>query len=122
MPAMANLTLSVDEQLIRRARVRAIEERNSLSAKVREFLLGYVDESPDAAARQRVEATTRVMAAMDAGMVSAARGAAPAAVSRGRKRTLREQIYEGDFRAHDRAVAATGGPARAGRAVKSHRD
>ena len=35
---MANLTLTVDADLIRRARVRAIQEGTSLSAKVREFL------------------------------------------------------------------------------------
>ena len=36
---MSNLTVSVDEQLIKRARVRAIEQGTSLSAKVREFRL-----------------------------------------------------------------------------------
>ncbi len=35
---MSNLTISVDEQLIKQARIRAIEQGTSVSAKVREFL------------------------------------------------------------------------------------
>jgi plasmid stability protein len=38
---MTNLTLSLDEELVKRARMRAIGEGTSLSAKVREFLAGY---------------------------------------------------------------------------------
>ena len=39
---MSNLTLSIDEQLIKKARIKAIEEGTSLSAKVREMLMQYV--------------------------------------------------------------------------------
>jgi plasmid stability protein len=39
---MSNLTLSIDDQLIKRARIKAIEEGTSLSAKVRELLTQYV--------------------------------------------------------------------------------
>ena len=39
---MSNLTVSVDEHLIKLARMRAIEQGTSLSAKVREFLQAYV--------------------------------------------------------------------------------
>lgn len=38
---MSNLTISMDDQLIKRARVRAIQQGTSLSAKVREFLTDY---------------------------------------------------------------------------------
>ena len=38
---MTNLTLSLDEELVKRARMRAIGEGTSLSAKVRDFLAGY---------------------------------------------------------------------------------
>ena len=38
---MPNLTLSIDDHIIKRARIRAIGEGTSLSAKVREFLAGY---------------------------------------------------------------------------------
>lgn len=38
---MTNLTLSLDEEGVKRARIRAIGEGTSLNAKVREFLAGY---------------------------------------------------------------------------------
>ncbi len=38
---MANLTISLDEAIFRKARIRAIEEGTSVSAKVREFLAQY---------------------------------------------------------------------------------
>ncbi|MDO8318457.1 DUF6364 family protein [Rhodoferax sp.] len=38
---MSNLTISVDDELIRRARIKAIEQGTSVSAKVREFLAQY---------------------------------------------------------------------------------
>ena len=41
---MANLTLSVDERLVKQARIRAIQEGTSLSAKVREWLSDYVQQ------------------------------------------------------------------------------
>ncbi len=40
---MSNLTISVDENLIKQARVRAIQEGTSVSAKVREFLAQYAN-------------------------------------------------------------------------------
>ena len=42
---MPNLTLSIDDHIIKRARIKAIEEGTSLSAKVRELLLQYVQSS-----------------------------------------------------------------------------
>lgn len=41
---MTNLTISLDEAIIRKARMRAIQEGTSVSAKVREFLAHYVQE------------------------------------------------------------------------------
>lgn len=38
---MSNLTLSIDDDIIKQARVRAIQEGVSVSAKVREFLIQY---------------------------------------------------------------------------------
>ena len=105
-PAMSNLTISVDEQLIRQARVRAIEQGTSLSAKVREFLRNYVNENDKGLAKQRVEATARLMAAIEAATPRSPAGVVPAAATRGgRRRTLREELYEGDFRGRDRASA-----------------
>lgn len=42
---MTNLTLSIDEQLVKKARIKAIEEGTSLSAKVREMLAQYVQSA-----------------------------------------------------------------------------
>lgn len=49
---MTNLTISLDEDIIREARVRAIREGTSLSAKVREFLAQYGQETSSRAAGQ----------------------------------------------------------------------
>ena len=48
---MTNLTISLDDAIVRKARIRAIEEGTSVSAKVREFLAHYarVDSTGPAA-------------------------------------------------------------------------
>lgn len=38
---MSNLTIAVDEKIVRQARVRAINEGTSVSARIREFLADY---------------------------------------------------------------------------------
>lgn len=38
---MTNLTIALDENIVRKARIRAISENTSVSAKVREFLASY---------------------------------------------------------------------------------
>ncbi|MEY4979120.1 MAG: hypothetical protein RLZZ352_1390 [Pseudomonadota bacterium] len=38
---MANLTISVDENLVKQARIKALQEGTSLSGKIREFLTQY---------------------------------------------------------------------------------
>ena len=40
---MTNLTIALDENIIRQARIRAIGEGTSVSAKVREFLAQYAN-------------------------------------------------------------------------------
>jgi hypothetical protein len=42
---MSNLTISVDDELIRQARIKAIEQGTSVSAKVREFLAQYARDT-----------------------------------------------------------------------------
>ncbi|WP_076997176.1 DUF6364 family protein [Variovorax sp. KK3] len=96
---MSNLTISVDDELIKQARVRAIQQGTSLSAKVREFLLQYVNESDDTRQKQRDEATARLMAAID----NAATHAAPqTADADAQRRPLRDELYDGNFRSRDR--------------------
>ena len=41
---MANLTISLDENLVKQARIKAIQEGTSLSAKVRDMLAAYVQQ------------------------------------------------------------------------------
>lgn len=50
---MTNLTISLDENLVKQARIKAIQEGTSLSAKVRELLSIYV--------RQGMPSTTLVI-------------------------------------------------------------
>ncbi|MBS0557643.1 MAG: hypothetical protein JSR27_09560 [Proteobacteria bacterium] len=40
---MANLTLSVDDAILQRAREAALRERTSVNALVRDYLIQYVD-------------------------------------------------------------------------------
>ncbi len=48
---MTNLTISLDENLVKQARIKAIQEGTSLSAKVREMLAAYVrQDAPTASA------------------------------------------------------------------------
>lgn len=50
---VANLTLAIDDDLLRRARIRALEEGTSVNAVVRAYLAAYVDtDSPQRAARR----------------------------------------------------------------------
>ena len=45
--AMANLTLTIDEDVLRRARIRALEENTSVNAIVRQFLEAYAARDKD---------------------------------------------------------------------------
>jgi plasmid stability protein len=102
---MSNLTISVDDQLIKQARVRAIQQGTSLSAKVREFLQSYVSESDDLLKKQREDAATRLMATIDLATTQTQRPTAEAPSTTKTKRTLRDDLYEGDFRARDRTAS-----------------
>lgn len=106
---MSNLTISVDDQIIKRARVRAIQQGTSLSAKVREFLQHYVNESDGQLQKQREDAAARLMQAIEAAtaQTQSATDAPGARAAKGR-RTLREELYEGDFRARDRRALQAG--------------
>jgi len=41
---MANLTITVDEELLKKARIRALEEGTSVNAVLRDFLNSYVKD------------------------------------------------------------------------------
>jgi plasmid stability protein len=119
---MSNLTIAMDDQLIKQARVRAIQEGTSLSAKVREFVQRYVNGSDTVQLQQRQTATAQLLAAMDAAMAqtgaqtgantdrAAAASGSQSASPQTRNQTatqiqtLRDSLYEGDYRARDRGV------------------
>jgi Arc/MetJ family transcription regulator len=47
---MANLTLSIDDDLLQRARMRALELRTTVNALVRDYLESFAGENPARAA------------------------------------------------------------------------
>jgi Family of unknown function (DUF6364) len=52
---VSNLTLTIDEQVLRRARIKALEQGTSVNALVREYLEQYTDGAGrQAAARARL--------------------------------------------------------------------
>lgn len=55
---MKNITVSVDDDVYRRARVRAAELETSVSAVVRRFLTDFVGEESDFARRKRLQDET----------------------------------------------------------------
>lgn len=57
---VANLTLVIDEDLLRRARIRALEEGTSVNAVVRAHLAAYADtQSPHHAMQRFLEIAGR---------------------------------------------------------------
>lgn len=102
---MANLTISLDESTVRNARIRAISEGTSLSAKVREFLSAYVAGAEAQGAQVRQTSTQRLMQSIaDARTLS--NPAALDAGAQGASGTLRSQLYADDFRQLARDAAA----------------
>ncbi|MCS5678102.1 MAG: hypothetical protein NZ600_11265 [Acidimicrobiales bacterium] len=53
---MGNLTLAIDEDILRRARVRAADQGTSVNAVVRELLVGYAAIDRTTSARRRLVA------------------------------------------------------------------
>ena len=60
---VANLTLTIDERLLKRARMRALEEGTSVNAVIREFLGRYVGEQPGPAGLRDFVVTARTSTA-----------------------------------------------------------
>jgi plasmid stability protein len=104
--AMSNLTISLDDELIKQARIRVAQQGTSLSAKVRELLQHYVNGTDDATKRLREEATAKLMMAIEHATMATQ---APAPSSKPvAKATLREELYADDFRAKDRIANGPG--------------
>lgn len=95
---MTNLTISLDESIVRGARIRAIQEGTSLSAKVREFLRQYVEDAAPPEVQLRQSATQRLLASMD----KASAASAQTAPVKADGTSLRDAMYGSDFRARVR--------------------
>ncbi len=77
---MANLTIVVDEQTLKKARIRALEEGTSVNAVLREFLEAYAGVS-----REQREAARRILASSR----ESTSGSGP-----GGRTWTREELYE----------------------------
>ena len=54
-----NLTITVDDELLRRARIRALTQGTSVNAVLREFLESYAGSDAETAARSRLATLAR---------------------------------------------------------------
>ena len=99
---MSNITIALDDQLLKQARIRVAQQGTSLSAKVRELLQQYVNGTDDATMRLREEATANLMLAIESATLATATPKAHGMDAS--HATLREELYAGDFRANDRKL------------------
>lgn len=60
---MSNLTVTIDDDVLRRARIRALQEGTSVNAMVRRYLAGYAGRSPAPAAMTRFVERARASSA-----------------------------------------------------------
>ena len=89
---MSNLTISIDDALIKQARIRVAQQGTSLSAKVRELLQQYVNGTDDASKRLREEATANLMRSIEnATLATQAPSPSPLV---GTRKTLRDELYD----------------------------
>ena len=96
---MSNLTISLDDHLIKQARVRAIQQGTSLSAKIREFIAAYASGTAD---RLSGDATTDLLRMIDDVRTEVRLNASETGSPSSDHRSMRQELYEGDFRARDR--------------------
>ncbi len=77
---MPNLTIAVDGQVLKKARIRALAEGTSLNALLRSYLERYVDE-----VATRRKATRNILALSRSSRVAS-----------GRRRATRDELHERD--------------------------
>ena len=58
-----NLTITVDDEVLRRARIRALNQRTSVNAVLREYLESYAGSDAEESARMRLVELARASAA-----------------------------------------------------------
>ena len=75
---MANLTIAIDDDLLRRARIRALEQETSVNALLRDYLTAFADEKE--AQVKALEDILEIAASSDAGS--------------GGRRWTRDELYD----------------------------
>ena len=100
---MTNLTISLDEATVRGARIRAIQEGTSLSAKVRDFLRQYVEGTATQEAQLRQAANVRLMDTI----AKVTEVSKPQDDGKADGDTLRGALYKDDFRQQARIKASS---------------
>ena len=85
-----NLTITVDDEVVRRARIRALEQGTSVNALLRDFLVSYAGADEERDARSR--------------LIDIARASSASSGDQGRSWS-REELYE------ERPGVRDGGPA-----------
>jgi plasmid stability protein len=58
-----NLTITIDDEVLRRARIRALEQGTSVNALLREFLESYAGSDIEAEARRQLATMARTSTA-----------------------------------------------------------
>ncbi len=103
---MSNLTINVDDQLIKLARVRAIQQGTSLSAKVREFLSLYAAGTSQRTCGDATVDLLRMIDDVRNEAMAQGKAASHAPAPSDRRRMLRDALHKGDYRARDRIEGA----------------
>jgi plasmid stability protein len=107
---MTNLTISLDETIVRQARVRAIQQGTSVSAKVREFLAAYAagvsQEAPSNSTSELLRLMSQVRAEIQQNESLGATTQSDVDAGAPQVTTLRDEMYQGDFRARARLEAS----------------
>ena len=83
---MANLTITVDDEVLKRARIRALERGTSVNAVLGEYLRVFAG---DAEAQARATATLLALSAENT-----RKGGRARAKARGRRRWTRDELHE----------------------------
>ncbi len=113
---MTNLTISLDETIVRQARVRAIQQGTSVSAKVREFLAAYAagvsQDVPNNSTSELLRLMAQVRTEIQENKGPALTTQSAVGTGASQAPTLRDDMYQGDFRA--RARLETSPPATTG--------
>jgi len=75
---MANLTISVDNEVLKKARIRALEQNTSVNAVLREFLASYAG-----AVKEHDKAVQKVISLSESSLSR-----------RGKRQWNRDELYE----------------------------